>query len=180
MSYEYSEDGLIEQATQDVLEELGWQVVTAWQNERFGEAGLLGRENKSEVILSRYLLQAIEKLNPNLPKAAYDQAVELMKAGVRHAPDRCAISLIAELIKREFETLTIRRELRQTQNLLEHSDSRNQALLRQLKSSVAFTAPLLTSCARPVASNWAYSLNLDISCTSRLAEIVYESSLEHP
>lgn len=67
-----------------------------------------------------------------------DQAVELMKAGVRHAPDRCAISLIAELIKREFETLTIRRELRQTQNLLEHSDSRNQALLRQLKSSVAF------------------------------------------
>ena len=35
MSYEYSEDGLIEQATQDVLEELGWQVVTAWQNESF-------------------------------------------------------------------------------------------------------------------------------------------------
>jgi type I restriction enzyme R subunit len=33
MSYEYSEDVLIEQATQDVLEELGWQVVTAWQNE---------------------------------------------------------------------------------------------------------------------------------------------------
>lgn len=29
MSYEYSEDGLIEQATQDVLEELGWEVVTA-------------------------------------------------------------------------------------------------------------------------------------------------------
>ena len=61
MSYEYSEDGLIEQATQDVLEELGWQVVTAWQNESFGEDGLLGRDNKSEVILSRYLLQALEK-----------------------------------------------------------------------------------------------------------------------
>lgn len=76
MSYEYSEDGLIEQATQDVLEELGWKVVTAWQNESFGEDGLLGRENKSEVILSRYLLQALEKLNPNLPKTAYEQAVE--------------------------------------------------------------------------------------------------------
>ena len=76
MSYEYSEDGLIEQATQDVLEELGWQVVTAWQNESFGEDGLLGRDNKSEVILSRYLLQALEKLNPNLPKTAYDQAIE--------------------------------------------------------------------------------------------------------
>ena len=76
MSYEYSEDGLIEQATQDVLEELGWQVVTAWQNESFGEDGLLGRDNKSEVILRRYLLQALEKLNPDLPKTAYEQAVE--------------------------------------------------------------------------------------------------------
>lgn len=76
MSYEYSEDGLIEQATQDVLEELGWQVVTAWQNESFGENGLLGRDNKSDVILSRYLLQALEKLNPNLPNTAYEQAVE--------------------------------------------------------------------------------------------------------
>ena len=76
MSYEYSEDGLIEQATQEVLEELGWKVVTAWKKESFGEEGLLGRDNKSEVILSRYLLQALEKLNPNLPKTAYEQAVE--------------------------------------------------------------------------------------------------------
>jgi type I restriction enzyme R subunit len=29
MSREYSEENLIEQATQDVLEELGWQVCTA-------------------------------------------------------------------------------------------------------------------------------------------------------
>jgi len=76
MSYEYSEDGLIEQATQDVLEELGWKVVTAWKNESFRADGLLGRENKSEVILARYLKQALQKLNPNLPPQAYDQAIE--------------------------------------------------------------------------------------------------------
>lgn len=76
MSYEYSEDALIEQATHDVLEELGWQVVTAWQNESFGGGGLLGRDNKSEVILSRYLIQALERLNPNLPGTAYEQALE--------------------------------------------------------------------------------------------------------
>ena len=46
MSYEYSEDALIEQATEDVLKELSWKVVTAWQNESFGEQGLLGRDNK--------------------------------------------------------------------------------------------------------------------------------------
>ncbi len=76
MSYEYSEDGLVEQATQDVLETLGWQVVTAWKKESFGPKGLLGRSNKGEVILSRYLLAALQRLNPDLPPSAYDQAIE--------------------------------------------------------------------------------------------------------
>ena len=35
MSYEYSEDALVETATQQVLEELGWKVVYAWKNETF-------------------------------------------------------------------------------------------------------------------------------------------------
>jgi len=82
MSYEYSEDALIEQATQDVLEELGWTVVTAWRNESFGENGLLGRENKNEVILTRYLLQALKILNPDHPETAYEQAVELVAQNI--------------------------------------------------------------------------------------------------
>lgn len=76
MSYEYSEDGLIEEATQQVLEELGWEVVSAWKKEKFGENGLLGRENKSEVILFRYLKAALVNLNPDLPSLAYEQAME--------------------------------------------------------------------------------------------------------
>lgn len=76
MSYEYSEDALIEQATEDVLKELGWKVVTAWQNESFGEQGLLGRDNKTEVVLERYLLAALKRLNPGLPDLAYSRAIE--------------------------------------------------------------------------------------------------------
>jgi type I restriction enzyme R subunit len=76
MSYEYSEDNLVEQAAQDVLEEMGWQVEYAWTKETFGENGLLGRENKSEVILKRYLLQALKQLNPNLPNVAYQHAID--------------------------------------------------------------------------------------------------------
>ena len=30
MSYEYSEDGLVETATQEVLEDLGWTVEKGW------------------------------------------------------------------------------------------------------------------------------------------------------
>lgn len=82
MSYEYSEDALIEQATQDVLEELGWTVVTAWRNESFGENGLLGRENKNEVVLTRYLLQTLRALNPDHPETAYEQAVELLTQNI--------------------------------------------------------------------------------------------------
>ena len=74
MSYEYNEDNLVEQATSDILIDLGWKIKTAWHNETFGINGLLGRENKSEIILSKFLLPVLEKLNPNLPKSAYKDA----------------------------------------------------------------------------------------------------------
>src|SRR5690606_13034544 len=76
MSHEYSEDALIEQATEDVLKELGWTVITAWQNETFGETGLLGRDNRTEVVLERHLLAALKRYNPSLPDLAYSRAIE--------------------------------------------------------------------------------------------------------
>ncbi len=82
MSYEYSEDALVEQATEDVLIELGWDVKTAWHNETFGENSLLGRDTKAEVILKRYLLEALNKFNPNLPDSAYKQAIDQIEQKV--------------------------------------------------------------------------------------------------
>jgi len=76
MSYEYSEDALVETATQQVLEELGWEVKTAWKQETYGTDGLLGRENKSQTILGRYLLLALKQNNPGLPEVAYQQAID--------------------------------------------------------------------------------------------------------
>lgn len=69
MSNQFSEDNLVEQATEDILKKIGWQVVTAWHKETFGEKGLLGRETRSEVILKRYLLAALKKFNPDKPKS---------------------------------------------------------------------------------------------------------------
>ena len=74
MSYEYNEDNLVEQAASDILKNLGWKVEKAWHNETFSTNGLLGRENKSEIILSKFLLPILEKLNPNLPKSVYKDA----------------------------------------------------------------------------------------------------------
>jgi len=74
MSTEYNEDNLVEQATVDILADIGWEIQTAWHNEIFGVDGNLGRENKSEVILQKYLLPALEALNPDLPQSAYKDA----------------------------------------------------------------------------------------------------------
>lgn len=78
MSYEYSEDGMVEEAAEEALTELGWKVVTAWKNEDFGKDSLLGREDRSEVVLTRELRHALVTLNPDLPDTAYEQAIEVI------------------------------------------------------------------------------------------------------
>ncbi len=87
MNYEYSEDGLVETAAQEVLESLGWTVEYAWTKECFSILpdrcdGLLGRTNKSEVILVRYLKAALQNLNPDLPDNAYQQAIDLIGSDI--------------------------------------------------------------------------------------------------
>lgn len=78
MGNEYSEDNLVEQATIDILEDLGWSIETAWHNETMGEDGLLGREKKSEVILKKFLIPQLKRLNPSLPPKAYREAYEII------------------------------------------------------------------------------------------------------
>lgn len=84
MSKEYSEDGLVEQASEQILDNLGWTVVTAWHNETFAEDDspeartkcLLGRTDKGEVILQRDLLATLKTLNKGLPETAYLSAID--------------------------------------------------------------------------------------------------------
>ena len=71
-----NEDTLVQQTTVDYLHyQLGWESVYAYNQETFGPDGLLGRGSDREVVLARYLRQAIKRLNPNLPETAYDEAV---------------------------------------------------------------------------------------------------------
>ncbi|MDW7711309.1 MAG: type I restriction endonuclease subunit R [Deferrisomatales bacterium] len=65
----------IEEAALGLFGELGWHTVKA-QNETFGAAGTLGRENSGEVVLLSRLRPALRKLNPQLPEEAFDLAVE--------------------------------------------------------------------------------------------------------
>jgi len=99
MSYEYSEDGLVEQATQDVLDDMGWTIEYAWTRETFGKESLLGRANKSEVILTRYLSQTLQKFNPGLPHVAYQNAIDQIA-------EKSADKTIAQVNKEKYHLFT--------------------------------------------------------------------------
>lgn len=71
-----NEDTLVQQTTADYLKDhLGWNSVYAYNQETFGPDSLLGRNSDREVVLIRYLKQALKKFNEGLPETAYDEAV---------------------------------------------------------------------------------------------------------
>lgn len=77
MTHEYSEDNLIEDTAMKLFQDqLGWQTMTAFNQEEFGESSVLGRENKKQVILKNIFLKKIKELNPDLPLQAYNHAYE--------------------------------------------------------------------------------------------------------
>lgn len=73
---DYTEDSLIEQPAVALFAELGWKTHNAY-NEFAGVAGSpLLRETKGEVVLAGKLRQALERLNPTLPREALAGAIE--------------------------------------------------------------------------------------------------------
>ena len=56
MSWEYSENILVQNSAGNVLEtRLGWDVVFAYNTEVLGESGTLGRKTYHDIVLTRYL-----------------------------------------------------------------------------------------------------------------------------
>ncbi len=71
-----TEDRLVQATFAEHLEnELGWENVYAWNDETFGPKGTLGRNDTREVVLTRDLRRAIQRLNPELPLAAVEEAI---------------------------------------------------------------------------------------------------------
>jgi type I restriction enzyme R subunit len=72
----FTEDQLVQETTAEYLQdELGWEVIYAYNEETFGPEGTLGRRNDREVVLTRYLGEALVTLNPGLPRQAYQEAI---------------------------------------------------------------------------------------------------------
>jgi type I restriction enzyme R subunit len=77
MTWEYSEDNLVEQTAIDLFfNQLGWDTLLAYNKEGFGEGSTLGRLNKKEVVLKKIFFEKIKEFNPGLPQKAYEEAYE--------------------------------------------------------------------------------------------------------
>lgn len=84
MSYEYNEDNLVEQAASDILISIGWEVKKAFKEEKFGTNSTFGRDNRSEVILTKFLYPFLKKINKGLPELAYSSAINKIKESLSH------------------------------------------------------------------------------------------------
>lgn len=76
---DYSEDRLVQEPAADYFEEiLGWRSVYAFDSETYGPDSLLGRRDRSEVVLTRELKTALHRLNPTLPETALIAAMDVL------------------------------------------------------------------------------------------------------
>ena len=86
MSREYSENVLVQNSAGNLLQNvLGWKVVLAYNSEKLGPDGTLGRTSYGKVLLTRYFRQALLRLNPWLTPNQLDEVQKKFTAHVSTA-----------------------------------------------------------------------------------------------
>ena len=77
MSYDYSENILVQESTGHLLEdELGWRVEFAYNKEILGEDGTFGRKSYKEILLIRYFKDALFSLNEWMTSELAEDAIK--------------------------------------------------------------------------------------------------------
>ena len=72
----YSEDQLIEQPAIGILEAMGWETLNCYSEFEQAEGSLIGRQTKSEVILTSRLRPTLVRLNPDATEDTITKAIE--------------------------------------------------------------------------------------------------------
>lgn len=75
MSYDYSENILVQESAGHLLEELGWRVELAYHTEVLGDNGSFGRKSYRDILLVRYFKEALKALNPWMTPALAEDAL---------------------------------------------------------------------------------------------------------
>ena len=76
-----SEDRLVQATIAKHLNKvLGWDSLYAWNHETFGPSSMLGRTDTRDAVLTRDLRATLERLNPDLPDSAINDALRALTA----------------------------------------------------------------------------------------------------
>lgn len=103
MSYDYSENILVQESAGHLLEdELGWHVELAYNTEVLGETGTFGRKSYKEILLVKYLKEALLKLNPWLTPALLEDAIKTFES---HMSSASLMQINEEKIKAKISEL---------------------------------------------------------------------------
>lgn len=80
MSWEYSENKLVQDSAGNMLQnELQWDVKYAFNQEILGEDGTLGRKSYREILLTRYVKEALKRLNAWITPVQIDEALNILE-----------------------------------------------------------------------------------------------------
>ena len=80
MSYEYSENILVQESAGNLLrDELGWDVKFAYNTEVLGKDGTFGRTSYNEILLVRYFREALRKFNPWINESQISEAQRVLE-----------------------------------------------------------------------------------------------------
>lgn len=81
MSYDYSENILVQKSAGDLLrDELGWDVQFAYNTEVLGKNGTFGRTSYHEILLTRYFQKALRRLNPWMTDSQLSEAQKTLES----------------------------------------------------------------------------------------------------
>ncbi len=81
MSYDYSENILVQKSAGDLLrDELGWDVQFAYNTEVLGKNGTFGRASYHEILLIRYFQNALRRLNPWMTDSQLSEAQKTLES----------------------------------------------------------------------------------------------------
>ena len=81
MSYDYSENILVQKSAGDLLrDELGWDVQFAYNTELLGKNGTFGRTSYHEILLTRYFQNALRRLNPWMTDSQLSEAQKTLES----------------------------------------------------------------------------------------------------
>lgn len=80
MSYDYSENILVQESARNLLrDELGWDVQFAYNTETLGKDGTFGRTSYNEILLFRYFKEALKKFNPWINDSQISEAQKILE-----------------------------------------------------------------------------------------------------